>query len=184
MSRLNKRRRTKISGQFSWRLIEMQESPAYRVLSLSARRVLDRIEIEFAHHGGTDNGNLPVRFDDFEHYGIHRHSIAPALRELVALRFVEITEVGHSGADVRTVSKYRLTYQTTDNKVEGNPTNEWRTIKTIEEAEALAIAARNSKSERAVALGRLAHERREQRRSQKTERPVSENAKTSAGIHH
>ena len=34
----------------------MMASPAFRVLSLSARRVLDRLEIELAHHGGQDNG--------------------------------------------------------------------------------------------------------------------------------
>jgi hypothetical protein len=42
-----------IPGPFSWRLIEMQESPAYRALSLSARKVLDRLEIEFERHGLT-----------------------------------------------------------------------------------------------------------------------------------
>jgi hypothetical protein len=178
MSVAGRRRRNQIDGQFSWRLIKMQESPGYRVLSLSARRVLDRIEIELAQHGGNENGKLPVRFDDFEDYGIHRHAIAPAIREVVALRFVEITEVGHSGADVRTVSKYRLTYRPTDAE---KPTNEWKSIETFEQATALASAARAAKSEHAVALGRLAHERREQR---KTEKPVSENAKISAGIRH
>lgn len=55
------KRFNKISGQFSARLIEMLESPAYRVLSLSARRILDRIDIEHAHHGGQDNGLYPSR---------------------------------------------------------------------------------------------------------------------------
>ena len=80
------RRRNKIGGQFAWRLIEMLESPAFRVLSLSARRVLDRIEIELARHGGSDNGRLPVTFDDFHRYGIHRHAVAPAIRETIGLR--------------------------------------------------------------------------------------------------
>jgi hypothetical protein len=59
------RRKNAIFGQFAARLIEMMESPAYRVLSLSAHRVLSRIEVEYAHHGGQDNGKLPVTFDDF-----------------------------------------------------------------------------------------------------------------------
>ena len=63
----------------------MLRCPAYSVLSLSGRRVLDRIEIEMADHGGTDNGKLPVTYDDFERYGIHRHCIGPAIREVVAL---------------------------------------------------------------------------------------------------
>jgi hypothetical protein len=40
------RRKNKIAGQFSARTIEMMESPAFNVLSLSGHRVLHRIEIE------------------------------------------------------------------------------------------------------------------------------------------
>ena len=69
MSRKRKKPNS-IGGQFAPRLIEMLESPAYRALSLSARRVLERIEIELAQHGGQDNGGLPVTYDDFERYGI------------------------------------------------------------------------------------------------------------------
>jgi hypothetical protein len=31
--------------------------------------VISRIEIELAHHGGNDNGQLPVTTDDFVEYG-------------------------------------------------------------------------------------------------------------------
>ena len=92
----------------------MLESPPYRQLSLSARRVLDRLEIELAHHGGMDNGRLPVTFDDFQRYGIDRHAIAPAIRELVALGFIEITEHGRAGnADWRSPNRFRITYKHT-----------------------------------------------------------------------
>jgi hypothetical protein len=37
----------------------MLESPAFRVSSLACRRILDRIAVEYAHHGGNDNGKLP-----------------------------------------------------------------------------------------------------------------------------
>jgi hypothetical protein len=87
----SRRRRTQIAGQFAPRTIAMLRSPAWRVLSLSARRVLDRLEIELADHGGVDNGKLPVTYEDFVRYGIERHAIAPALRELVALGFIEVT---------------------------------------------------------------------------------------------
>ena len=90
-------RRNKIAGQFVPRLIEMIESPAYRVLSLSAHRVLDRIEIELGHHAGRDNGKLPVTYNDFVDYGMDRHSIAPAVREVEVLGFVKITEHGRAG---------------------------------------------------------------------------------------
>src|SRR5712671_2000780 len=102
--------KNKISRQFAWRTIEMMESPAFRVLSHSARRILDRLEIEIAHHGGNDNGRLPCTFDHFAEYGIDRHSIAPALREICALGFVEITEQGRAGnAEWRRPNLFRLT---------------------------------------------------------------------------
>jgi hypothetical protein len=82
------KRRNKITGQWAARSIEMLESPAYRILGLSAHRALSRIEVELAHHGGQDNGKLPVTFDDFVEYGIRRQSIGPALDELEALRML------------------------------------------------------------------------------------------------
>ena len=42
----NPKRRNRINEQFSARLIEMLESPAYRVLSRSAHLVISRIEVE------------------------------------------------------------------------------------------------------------------------------------------
>src|SRR6516165_4340729 len=96
----------------------MIKSPAWSVLSLSARRVLDRIEIEHADHGGNENGRLPVTYDDFERYGIH----------------------GRAGnAEFRSPHKFRLTYFHVGR---APPTNEWQRIKTVEEAQALATAAR------------------------------------------
>jgi hypothetical protein len=115
---------TKLQEQFAARYIRMLESPAYRVLSLSAHRILDRIEIEFAAHGGTSNGKLPVTYRDFEEYGVDRHSIRPAINELCALGFIEITESGRAGnADWRKPNLFRLTHR---HNSENEPaTNEW-----------------------------------------------------------
>jgi hypothetical protein len=132
------KRRNSIEGQWVPHRIEMLGSPAWSVLSLSARRVLDRIEIEHADHGGNDNGRLPVTY--FERYGIHRHAIRAAIQETVALGFAEITERGRAGnAEFRSSHKFRLTYLHVGR---APPTNEWQRIKTVEEAQALARAAR------------------------------------------
>jgi hypothetical protein len=137
-------RRNKIAGQFAARLIEMLESVAYRAMSLSGHRVIARIEIELAHHAGHDNGRLPVTFDDFERYGIDRHAIAPAIREVEALGFVEVSERGRAGnAEYGTPNRFRLTYRPT---AAAEATNDWRNIKTIEDANARALAARKNKS--------------------------------------
>jgi hypothetical protein len=142
--RNGRERRTSIGGQFAPRLIEMLESPAFRVLSVSANRVLARIEIEMGHHGGTDNGRLPVTFGDFEQYGIERHAIAPAIRELTVLGFIEVTVPGRAGnAEWRAPNLFRLTYRHSKG-VQRDGTHEWRRIATIEGALALAKAARKT----------------------------------------
>jgi hypothetical protein len=154
--------KNRISGQFAWRTIEMMESPAFRVLSHSARRILDRLEIEIAHHGGNDNGRLPCTFDHFAEYGIDRHSIAPALREVEALKFIEVTERGRAGnAEYRRPNLFRLTYRPVGRAL---ATDEWRSIKTEADAKMLGkIARANFKTKRS---------------------PVGVRAKTQCGIPH
>ena len=134
------RQRNRISEQFSARTIRMLESFAYRALSFSAHRVLSRVEIEHGHHGGNDNGKLPVTYEDFAKYGVHRHGVSAAIRECVALGFLEITEQGHAGnADFRSPNKYRITYLYAGG---AKPTNEWQRIETDEKAAAIAQKAR------------------------------------------
>jgi hypothetical protein len=136
----------KLIGQFAPRAVDLLRSPAYRVLSLSGHRVLARIEIELADHGGKDNGQLPVTYADFEDFGIDRHAIGPAINECEALGLIEVTERGRSGnAEFRTPSLYRLTYRYTD---KAGPSDEWRRYDTIEQAKAVATVARQSSVER------------------------------------
>jgi hypothetical protein len=136
-------RRNKIATQFAWQAIEMLEAPAFRVMSLSARRVIDRIQIEHASHGGKENGKLPVTFRDFNEYGIHWNSIAPAIREAAALGFIRITQEGiASNKEFRIPNMFALTHLATDK--EPKPTEDWRRIKTVEEAETIAAEARKA----------------------------------------
>jgi hypothetical protein len=139
---LSRQRLNKISGQFSARLIEMLESPAYRVLSLAAHRVISRIEVELAHHGGKDNGRLPVTFDDFEEYGIDRHSIGPAINEAEAMGVIRVTERGrHGKANRRSPNYFRLTYRPAKG-LPGDGTHEWRKIAAHLEGQDALNAAR------------------------------------------
>jgi hypothetical protein len=144
------RKRTTIGGQFVPRRIEMLESPAYRVLSLSGHRVLARLEIELGHHGGADNGRLPVTYADFQSYGIERKSIPPAIREVQALGFARVTERGRpSKSDFgRHPNFFELTYIHGAHGEE--PTDEWRRHKTLPEAIKVAQHARLNKDENAV----------------------------------
>jgi hypothetical protein len=148
-------RRNRISGQWSARLIEMLESPAYRALSLSAHRVISRIEIELGHHGGNDNHKLPVTFNDFMEYGVDRAAVAPAIREAEALGFIRVTERGHGGnSEFRKPNLFGLTFAHGREARSKPPTHEWRKIKTTEQALEIARAARAAKDSSAVARGR------------------------------
>jgi hypothetical protein len=136
----SKHRKSSITGQWAALTIDMLESPAYRALSLSALRILARLQIELANHGGKDNGRLPVTYEDFEQYGIDRHSIGPALSLLVALGFIEITETGRAGnAKWRRPSRYRLTFRDARGGYSG--TDEWKSI-TEEQAKMLVQTVR------------------------------------------
>ena len=146
-SKWAKSERNSYSGPFAGRLHELLKSPAYRVLSLAAHRVLSRIEIELANHGPKVrefNGCLPCTYNHFEEYGLHHRSIAPAIRELEALGFIEVTQRGVGGnAEFKQMNLYRLTYRA----AEGAPadgSHEWRRITTIEAAEAIADQARRA----------------------------------------
>jgi hypothetical protein len=149
------KRRNQINGQWSPRFIEMLESPAYRELSLSAHRLISRIEIELASHGGNDNGRLPVTKQDFIHYGISSpRLIASAIREAEALGFIRVTQRGRGGnAEYRQPNHFLLTFANGRDSRANPPSHDWRKVKTTEEAEAIATAARKSKDASAVASG-------------------------------
>jgi hypothetical protein len=139
-------RRQRITArQWMWLSIEAVESPAYRALSLSGHRVLARIQIEHAHHGGAANGKLPVTFRNFHEFGIHLNAIAPAIREVAALGFIRVTQEGVASSDkkYRIPNMFALTHLVT-NDGQDAATNDWRRHKTIEDA---AAAARDARSE-------------------------------------
>ena len=130
-------RRNKISGQWTWWNREALESPAYRALSLSAHRIIARIRVELCHHAGKDNGKLPVTFRDFHNFGVRWNSISSAIREADALGFIRITRYGRaSNAEFRIPNMFALTHLPT-NDGQTAATDDWRGIKTIEEAEEL-----------------------------------------------
>jgi hypothetical protein len=139
-------RHTKIGEQFAAIPIAMVRSPVMAVLTLSERRALDRLQVEFADHGGTENGTLPVTYNDFVEFGIDRHAVFPSLRVLQNLGFIEITEVGRGGAvaEFHSPSLYRLTFRHTQY---AGPTHEWRRIENIEDAKAIARAARQTSAQ-------------------------------------
>ena len=123
----------------------MRESVAWRHLPDTARRVLDRLELEHMRHGGAENGHLICTYSDFVQSGIRRASISLAIRQAVALGFVEVTETGgRSISGFRSPSRYRLTYV---NGTGRSPvwTDEWTRISTADVAQAALARAQKMK---------------------------------------
>jgi hypothetical protein len=134
---------------------KLLDSPAFLSISHAARHAFWRIVVEHGRHGGRENGRLICTHRDFEAWGIPHDLIARAIRELVAVKLIEITRVGAAGnADQRRAALYRLTCFAAVGREGGDGTHEYEQIKTMEEAVALVKAARNPVSKRDAANGR------------------------------
>lgn len=132
MARRNplRKRELKIEGAFVPHRLDMLASDAWAALTPPARQILDRLEIEHMQHAGTENGNLPVTYDDFARFGIRRQSIGAGLRLLLELGFVRVEEQGRGGnAEFRRASRYRLTYIGARGEP---PTDDWKKYRRME----------------------------------------------------
>jgi hypothetical protein len=148
-----KRGRNAITMPFALRPVAMLETAAYRVLSRSAHMVLARVEIESYRHGGTENGRLKITYDSFVDYGIDRHSIGPAIRELVALGFLKVHKQRLDA--YRAVNVFKLTYRHAKGEY-GDGTHEWLHLRiaTVEQAKEIARRARAAKDETNIRVRR------------------------------
>jgi hypothetical protein len=109
--------------------LSMRDSIAWQHLSNNARRVLDVLEREHAHHGGVQNGKLRCTYADFQRKGgIPKMGVALAIRQAVALGFAEITfHAAPSAAEFRRCSEYRLTY-IPGRRQQPPMTHEWKLV--------------------------------------------------------
>ena len=84
-------------------------------------------------HGGLGNGELFVSYKQFMEAGISKRRISPMLELGVQLGFIEIVRPKDAWrGDVKAPNSYRLTYLPTKNS---KPTDEWKKIQSIEQAE-------------------------------------------------
>ena len=136
----------RFEGLFAGRTITMLESPAYKVLSLSAHQILARLEIELHRHGGKpeENGRL-VHLRGFCRLREQQKRNSPAIRELTELGFIQVMRQGSAGnAEHRQATLYLLTYYWTGS--DARLIDRWKRIQTDEEAETVAKAARIRKT--------------------------------------
>jgi len=121
----------------------MLESPAHLALSITARRILDRLCCEHMNHGGGENGRLKCTYSDFIGFGASRELIPAALRELESLGLLRYQRGGRWGG-VKAPSIYTLTWC----PVDGIPaTNDWKrhTEETVKALKAELLADRKAR---------------------------------------
>jgi hypothetical protein len=147
-------RRNIVAAHHTSRPVELIASPAMRVLSRAAHLVLLRIELELRHHAGQANGKLIVTDLQFIEFGVHKNSIAAALRELKALGIIRIRHGRGGNAEHREPNRFLLNYLCGAVGAGEEITNAWERFKTLEEAENVASAARTAKDPRKVAWGK------------------------------
>jgi hypothetical protein len=163
------KRKNKISEQFVYYTRDMIGSPAYMALSLQARKVLRRLELEHMAHGGQDNGKLPCRYQDFIAYGCRKDGLSAALLEVEVLGFAITVKLGTRayGNVPGKASTFRITYLHT---AEGPPTNEWKRFKSVEEARA-AVASKQQEHHAWLDAAQGSPRHQQRRKKNKTPAP-------------
>jgi hypothetical protein len=124
-------------------------SPAWLAMSDQCRKLIDGLMTEHADHGGLENGNLKAPYDTLQARGMRRGNILNAILEAKALGIVDPTRGVRSYGSRKAPSLYRLTWLGTPDGL--TPTNEWKGIKTEEEAKnRIHNAMEGLKRERAI----------------------------------
>src|SRR3546814_11829415 len=74
----------------------MLESPAWSVLGVNHRRLLDFLMIEHTANAGLENGRLKAPRNQLETFGIPRRFIGSTIFETEALGFVDVVDEAQS----------------------------------------------------------------------------------------
>jgi len=116
-------------SQWVWLTLELLESVAWRAMSLTAWRVLNRIIVEHGGHGGGENGKLIVTHRQLHDWGVSKNSIGNAIDELEHLGLIRVRK-GRGGTGGRHANLFRLTW--IGDHEGGSPTNDWKRITEVD----------------------------------------------------
>jgi hypothetical protein len=134
---------------------DLLNSHAWLAMPDQSRRLIDALMAEHADHGGLENGNLKAPYDMLESRGMRRGNILRAILVAEALGIIDVVRGVRSYGSRKGPSIYRLTWLGTADGL--TPTNEWKSIKTEEEAAArVRNADERLKRERASKAARRA----------------------------
>lgn len=137
---------TKPDGPFIWHYFQKMACPAWSVLPLMARRILDGLEIEYSRNW-KNNGRLAVPFDTLQRYA--KGDGNAAWRSIQLLERLGFIGIDHGrfvprdntkGENKGKANRYRLTwldvFDAQGRRLKA-ATNDWRGITTEDEAKAI-----------------------------------------------
>jgi hypothetical protein len=135
--------------------LHLLESHAWAAQSSQCRKFIDVLMAEHAAHGGAENGNLKAPYTQLRARGIRGEIVLDVVMEAKALGIADHVRGQRSYGSKRAPSEYRLTWLGTPDGLP--PTNEWKSIKSPEEAIARKTNAREALArERAIKRARRA----------------------------
>jgi hypothetical protein len=113
-----------------WMTRTMLGSLTYRSLSISARRILDRLLYEHSSHGGRENGNLACPYRQLDQWGVTLDDARRGFEELIVAGYVERTFQGLRQDGAGDPSRYALTWLPTlvGTPQEHAPTHRWLAV--------------------------------------------------------
>ncbi|WP_144223627.1 hypothetical protein [Mesorhizobium amorphae] len=106
--------------------LEMLVHPTWQLAPIPLRRMLERLEIEHLRHGGFNNGELYVSFNQFVAASISRRRISATQDLGEALGLMRVIRSDEAIGDLRAPNAYRLTYLPA--KGSQTPTDEWKSV--------------------------------------------------------
>src|SRR5262249_33091400 len=89
---------------------ELIASEAWRTRPIHVVRLMDRLEIEHLAHGGTENGNLLLTYDQMVEAGIGRQYCNDAIKEAERRGLVEAKRASYCGAARTAPTRFGITY--------------------------------------------------------------------------
>lgn len=140
----------KISGAYVPHRLEMLQSPAWQAAPRPMKEWLEVLEIEHMRHKGCANGQLFKSYTQFIAAGFNRNTVSMMSKLSEALGFVRINRTtGTSKGDLRDACAYTLTYLPSGPGRDVAPTDDWKRLKTIDQAERV-IADMRTKGKKAA----------------------------------
>lgn len=140
------------TDQGGWMAItrDFLEAPAYRTLSVNARKCLDRLIIEHIGHARLENGRLIVTHEQFIDYGVTGEYVGDALDELAYKGLIK-AERGKAGNGTAHPTVFTLTFDGTHDG--GKASNEWKKF-TMAEARLWSEVVRQQRATLRAKVGR------------------------------